>query len=155
MEDSKPLPFKIPKPGPELTAEAMTEQVTDEFSVIHNRLAPMVWALAFDICKEDPSPARMNAVLNSLLTSAAAWTVAVSPPEVTSNSAQADTIKAKFASNLTAMLDEHESVRSDVSQLGHFLGRQLLLEHRDNALAVAVKELVNVLLASRPQPKDG
>jgi len=130
------------------------EEMTDaEFQHVHNRLAPMVWALAFDLCRENPGPARLNAVLNSLLTLTCGWVVAVTPENVGIESEHYDILVGKFKENLAAMLNEQETIRADVSQMGNYQGRQLLLRHQNEALANAVQQLVVML--STPGPQDG
>lgn len=145
MEDPTPIKGLNLDPSLELKEAGMREAVSDEFSFVHNRLAPMIWALCFDICRENPSPARLNAVLNSLLTATTAWITAVTPDGSDVDSEHYTVVVGKFQENFAAMLGDHETIRADVSQLGNFQGRQMILEHQNNALAKAVKELVIVL----------
>ncbi len=154
MSDEK-TPIDLGDASEGLKIEALKEATSDEFSHVHNRLGPMIWALTFDICRENPSPARLNAVLNSLISSVAAWIVAVTPQmEAGEESPHFDTVIGKFKENFASMLEDNEMVRADVSQLGNFQGRQMLLEHQNNALAKAVKELVTVMMILAEKGND-
>lgn len=135
----------LPPPSEKLKLDSLREVVEDEFSEVHNRLAPMLWSLTFDICRENPSKARINAVLNSLLSATTGWLVSVTPPGNGPDSDHFKDIVSKFTSNYAAMLEDHEKVREEVSLLANTKGRQLMLEHQNEALAKAVRELVVVL----------
>lgn len=128
--------------------EAMTQ---DEFQHVHNRLAPMVWSLAFDLCRENPGPARLNAVLNSLLTLTCGWVVAVTPEDMGVDSEHFDVLVGKFKENMVSMFEDHEVIREDVSQMGNFQGKQLVLRHQNEALANAVQQLIVMLSQAGPE----
>lgn len=155
MADQKPFEELVGAANDELKQDALKETVTDEFAAVHAQLAPMIWALAFDACRASPSQARVNAVLNSVLTAAVGFTVAVTPDGTETDSEHTDMIIGKFKENLRNMLDDRENVREQVSQMGNFQGRQLILTHQNNALAKAVNELTNVMLAAMGPQGDG
>lgn len=140
MDEKTPLEGLGEGAPEDLKADAMREAVEDEFLSVHNRMGPMIWALAFDLCRENPSSARLNAVLNSLLTSALGFVVCVTPDEAPEDHNQM--IRDKFAANFDGMLAEREKTRETVSQLGNYQGRQMLLQHQNQALAMAVQSLV-------------
>jgi len=135
----------------EKTEETPAPQ-TGEFDFVHNRLAPMIWALCFDLARENKTSDRLNAVLNSLLTSTCSFVVALTPEGEVASPEHAKAITVKFEENLAAMLADHETVRDDVSKMGNGGGRNLLLNHQNNVLAKAVQELVLALNSNQNGP---
>lgn len=143
-----PIPGLDTEATEELKNDALKEVVGDEFSHVHNRLAPMVWAMCFDLCRENPGNARLNAVLNSLLTTALGFVVALTPEGTEADSEHFTSVRDKFLTNLESMVKDAGNVRAMVSQLGNYEGRHMLLRHQNQAMAQAFQSLTNVILAA-------
>lgn len=119
-----------------------------DFVALHNRLAPMIWALAFDMAREKPGPERLNAILNSLLTATLAWVVALTPESVEGDSEHYNAIREKFVQNLDGMLQDSDAIRAQVSQLGNYQGRQMIMSHQNEAMTKSFIQLSNLIIAS-------
>lgn len=138
----------------ELKHAALKESIVDDFDAVHSRIAPIIWCLAFDIAREQNSTARLNAILNSLLTTTLSWIVAMMPQDTEAQSGAYDVIRGKFIENLDMMVADRENIRKTVTELGNGVGRQYLMAHQNAKVADAINNIAGVL-ELMAQPPEG